>query len=234
MPRTTPPDRLEKLLDVAAATFVMHGFQRTQMDDIAVGLGVSKGTIYRSVESKEALLAAVINYADTPDRLPRDGLTATGDIEHVSTMLNERLASAGANLHLTAAVLDPAKARPGSPSEFSDEIERIVLDLYRMLERHRIQIMVLDRCAPELPKLAGDWYEAGRYALVDMWSAYLAQRTEHIADVVDQDVLARTIVELITMWAVKMPWDPAPRPYPTNLARHCAAMIRNLVIGTNT
>jgi AcrR family transcriptional regulator len=233
MPRTTPPDRLEKLLGVAAATFVLHGFQRTQMDDIAAGLGVSKGTIYRSVESKEALLAAVIDYADTPDHLPRSGLTKTADIEHVSTMLNERLASAGASLHLTAAVLDPAKTLPGSLSEFSDEIERIVLNLYDVLERHRIQIMVLDRCAPELPKLAGDWYEAGRYALVDMWTTYLAQRTEHITDVVDQDVLARTIVELITLWAVKMPWDPAPRPYPTDLAHHCAAMIRNLVIGTN-
>ncbi|MFT7650009.1 MAG: hypothetical protein ACI8Y4_004774 [Candidatus Poriferisodalaceae bacterium] len=79
------------------------------------------------------------------------------------------------------------------------------------MERHRIQIMVLDRCAPELPSFAGDWYEEGRYALVDIWTTYLEQRTEHIADVVDQDVLARTIVELIRLWAVKMPWDPAPR-----------------------
>jgi hypothetical protein len=40
--RTTPSDRLPKLLDAAAATFVEHGFQRTQMDDIADRLGVSK------------------------------------------------------------------------------------------------------------------------------------------------------------------------------------------------
>ena len=53
MPRTTPSDRLPKLLDAAAAAFVEHGFQRTQMDDIAERLGVSKGTIYRAVDSKE-------------------------------------------------------------------------------------------------------------------------------------------------------------------------------------
>ena len=48
MPRVTPPDRCAKLLDAAAAAFVEHGFHRTQMDDVAERLGVSKGTIYRS------------------------------------------------------------------------------------------------------------------------------------------------------------------------------------------
>jgi hypothetical protein len=30
---------------------------------------------------------------------------------------------------------------------------------------------------------------------------------------------------------VKMPWDPAPRPSPTDTAPACGAMVRNLVIG---
>ena len=71
MPRTTPPDRLSKLLDAAAAAFVEHGFQRTQMDDIAERLGVSKGTVYRAVDSKETLFAAVVAWGDRPDHLPR-------------------------------------------------------------------------------------------------------------------------------------------------------------------
>jgi len=40
------------LLDAAAAAFVEHSFHRTQMDDVPERLGVSKGTIYRNVESK--------------------------------------------------------------------------------------------------------------------------------------------------------------------------------------
>src|SRR5262245_39951324 len=67
MPRPTPTDRLPKLLDAAAAAFVEHGFHRTQMDDVAERLGVSKGTIYRAVDSKEALFAAVIAWSDNPD-----------------------------------------------------------------------------------------------------------------------------------------------------------------------
>ena len=80
MPRTTPSDRLVKLLDAAAAAFVEHGFQRTQMDDIAERLGVSKGTVYRAVDSKDTLFAAVIAWGDTPDDLPADGLAPTNDL----------------------------------------------------------------------------------------------------------------------------------------------------------
>ena len=83
----------------------------------------------------------------------------------------------------------------------------------------------------EVPELAGSWYESGRYALVDLWRDYLDQRSAHIGTAVDRDVLARTIVELITLWAVKMPWDPAPRAYPAAMAASCATMIRDLVTG---
>ena len=40
------------------------------MDDVADRLGVSKGTIYRSVDSKESLFAAVLMWADDPDHIP--------------------------------------------------------------------------------------------------------------------------------------------------------------------
>jgi hypothetical protein len=46
-------------------------------------------------------------------------------------------------------------------------------------------------------------------------------------------VLARTIVELVVLWAVKMPWDPSPRPYPTDTGPACAAMVRRLVVGAS-
>ena len=76
MPRVMPPDRRAKLLDAAAAAFVEHGFHRTQMDDIAERLGVSKGTIYRAVDSKDALFAAVIAWGDDPDHASATAVSA--------------------------------------------------------------------------------------------------------------------------------------------------------------
>src|SRR3990170_4589537 len=104
MPRTTPSDRHPKLLDAAAATFVEHGFQRAQMDDVADRLGVSKGTIYRAVDSKEALFGAVVAWADEPDRIPATGLTPAGDIETIASTVVAELGAAIAALELAAVV----------------------------------------------------------------------------------------------------------------------------------
>lgn len=72
--RRVPTDRLPSLVAAAAEAFIEHGFERTQMEDIAARLGVAKGTIYRSVPSKEALFAAVLVYADAPASLPETGV----------------------------------------------------------------------------------------------------------------------------------------------------------------
>lgn len=112
---------------------------------------------------------------------------------------------------------------------FGEEIERATIELYRVMRSRRTAIMVLDRCAVEFPGLAAVWYGDGRYALVDLWERYLELRASHVATGIDRAILARTIVEVLTTWAVKMPWDPAPRPYPDDMGMACAAMVRRLV-----
>lgn len=227
MPRTAPPNRLRELIAVAAASFVRHGVHHTQMDDIARDLGVSKGTVYRYVSSKESLLAAVLDYGDSPGRLPVTGSLATSDLEDVSRRMRTGLERSVASLHLTHAL---TSLRSGVMLDsLSRELEQIALGLFETMASHRVQIMVMDRCASELPELARDWYGSGRYAIVDLVAEYLSLANHRPG--VDQAVLARSIVELITIWAVKIPWDPAPRTYTTDLANECAAMVRNLVIG---
>ena len=229
MPRATPPDRLPKLLDAAAAAFVEHGFQRTQMDDIADRLGVSKGTIYRAVDSKEALFAAVVRAGDDPGALATTGLQPTADLAAVAAGVTDELTAAVAALELATIVA--ARRTLRSTDRFTDEVERVTLGLFQLMHSRRTAVMVLDRCAGEIPELATVWFGDGRYALVDLWAAYLDQRSRHLTSDVDRSILARTVVEIITTWAVKMPWDPAPRPYRADTAPACAAMVRNLVIG---
>ncbi len=229
MPRVTPSDRLSKLLDAAAAAFVEHGFQRTQMDGIAERLGVSKGTIYRAVDSKESLFAAVIEWGDNPELVPAAGFMASVDLVTVAATVTADLAAAIASLELTAIVT--GRQRQRSVKGFADEIERITVGLFGLMQSRRTAVMVLDRCACEIPELTALWFGDGRYAIVELWHDYLDLRTNHVTADVDRTILARTIVEIITTWAVKMPWDPAPRPYPADTATACATMVRNLVTG---
>ena len=229
MPRVAPPDRRAKLLAAAAAAFVEHGFHRTQMDDVAERLGVSKGTIYRNVESKDALFAEVIAWADDPDHPAPPELSAPPDLRALAARVTNDLTAAIAALELTAIVAE--RRRPRSRATVGDEIERLIVDLHRVMHARRTAIMVLDRCAREIPELTDVWFGEGRYALVDLWTGYLELRASAIGTDVDQAILARTIVEIITTWAVKMPWDRAPRPYPDDTAAACGTMIRHLVTG---
>jgi hypothetical protein len=147
----------------------------------------------------------------------------------VAAVVAAELAEAVAGLELTSIVAHRERLR--SSDGFGDEIERASAGLYRIMRERRTAVMVLDRCAGEIPELSAVWFGDGRYALVDLWHDYLVQRSNHLTIDVDPAVLARTIVELLTTWAVKMPWDPAPRPYPDDSATACGIMIRHLLAG---
>ena len=227
MPRVAPPDRLEKLLVVAASAFVRDGFRKTQMDDIADSLGVSKGTVYRYVDSKETLFGAVISYVDRPaappGELPLTSLSLTNIADDVAGALADALDKSR---------LSATMAQPMPVEDAGNEVEELALDLFETMARNRTAIMVLDRCAAELPELIGEWFGAGRYATVDLWHDYLQLRADALALPDDIAFVARTIVETIALWAVKMPWDPSPRSYdPSAAGPTCAALVRLMVGG---
>ena len=58
VPRVVPESRLKDLLQCATRVFIEQGYRRTQIADVAQALGVAKGTVYLSVDSKEALFHA--------------------------------------------------------------------------------------------------------------------------------------------------------------------------------
>jgi AcrR family transcriptional regulator len=119
------------------------------MDDIAERLGVSKGTIYRAVESKGALFAAVIARGDTPAQGLGDAGTPTDDVTSLAATVSTQLAEAVAALELTTIVSQRTRLRA---SGFGDEVERITNGLHQVMRSRRTAIMVLDRCAGEIPE----------------------------------------------------------------------------------
>jgi AcrR family transcriptional regulator len=53
--------RREAILDAAAGVFAAHGYQNTDMQQLADTLGVGKGTLYRYFPSKEDLFLAAVD-----------------------------------------------------------------------------------------------------------------------------------------------------------------------------
>src|SRR5882672_1772272 len=73
------PERRQLLLDAAESVFVELGYSSASMDDIARRAGMSKKTLYRLFETKEALFAAVI----AARRATLEATTESGDCPDV-------------------------------------------------------------------------------------------------------------------------------------------------------
>lgn len=61
MARAIDPQKRNDLLRAARAVFAEHGFVGARMADIAAGAGVATGTVYLYFESKESLVAALVD-----------------------------------------------------------------------------------------------------------------------------------------------------------------------------
>lgn len=216
MPRHVPPDRFESLVAAGAATFIAQGFRRTQMQDVAEALGVAKGTVYSVVTSKDALFLACVRYADGVVRVPGPEAWPLPDPTpgELGRTVAERLSELQeSELYRLAAA--PADADPAAGVDTQVLLERIVSDLVSRLHRHRVAVKLVDRCAPEVPDLAALWFGEGRHASVTALATVLTRLADHgRVRAPDRDdevvVVARTVVEACALWAVHLPWDPAP------------------------
>ncbi len=216
MPRRMPAGRVQDLVDSATAVFIAQGYRRTQMADVADALGVAKGTVYRCVESKEALFDLVLRYADAPRPIaaPRALPVRTPARGRTVRYVQERLASDPASPTLWR-----ARAR-GHRRGDARELARILRELYHAMAKNRTGIKLVDRCAAEYPDLARVWFGRGRGALLSQLTAYLERgmRARRFRAVPEPAVAARIVIEALVFWAVHRHWDPAPQPIDPRVA----------------
>ncbi|MCV6986255.1 TetR/AcrR family transcriptional regulator [Mycobacterium shinjukuense] len=218
MPRTIPADRFSAIVAASARVFITHGYQRTQVQDVADALALAKGTLYGYAQGKAALFAAAVRYGDAHEPLPppSDLPVAAPHDGEIAALVSDRLAGEVADMRLTLA-LHEALPPDTTPASARAELAGIVTDLYRRLARHRIALKLVDRCAPELPDLAQVWFGTGRDVQVNAVQTYLLrrQRAGQLRLPGPAPVVARTIVELCALWAVHRHFDPWPEPAST-------------------
>ncbi|MBY0389974.1 MAG: TetR/AcrR family transcriptional regulator [Mycobacterium pseudokansasii] len=214
MARTIPPDRFPAVVAASARVFITHGYQRTQVQDVADALALAKGTLYGYAQGKAALFAAAVRYGDAHETPPpTTDLPVPAPKEgEIAALVSGRLIAEIADMRLTQALRDSLPP-DAAAADTRTEVAGIVTDLYSRLARHRIALKLVDRCAPELPDLAEVWFGTGRDAQVDAVQAYLVhrERAGHLSLPGPAPVVARTIVELCALWAVHRHFDPAPK-----------------------
>ncbi|MFC9699375.1 TetR/AcrR family transcriptional regulator [Streptomyces sp. NPDC056943] len=62
--RQASDDRTQEILDAASTAFAQHGYRATSLRSIATGIGLNHSTLLYYFDSKETLLAAILNRRD--------------------------------------------------------------------------------------------------------------------------------------------------------------------------
>jgi AcrR family transcriptional regulator len=210
--RSRPEGRFQQLRDAGLAVFAAKGLRRARMADVAGAMGVSAGSLYNYVESKEALFhwlvelggsnAPVVAPATLPIPTPPPGATEAA----LRAQLSE-------GMRLPA--LDQALARRRA-GDARAELLGIVRELYERIEKTRGPGAAIERSAIDQPELFALYFAGARRDLFAALSRYVAKRAKsgHFADVGDATVAARFIVESVAWFGRHRFSDPDPELLP--------------------
>jgi AcrR family transcriptional regulator len=225
--RKRPPQRLDELARCAIEVFSERGYRRTQMADVARRLGVSPGTLYGYVESKEALFDLAVRRSfqepfgalALPVRAPAPGEL----VRHVRSAMEREIRRSS---------LEASLARP-APPDVGAELALLLGELYDGLGRNAAALRLLEASAPDRPDLAEVYFARGRAGLVEGLRRYLERRIREgrLRPVPDVAVAARLLLETVAWFAWHRLGDPVPQPMEDAVARETviAVLARGLL-----
>jgi AcrR family transcriptional regulator len=211
MTRKRPDDRIARLVEIATEVFISsQGYQRTQMDEVARQLGVSKGSLYLYVESKEALFDLCVRYADDPDAVTRDEFSLpykSAGGEEALGYVQVRLAQDPAFQEMIGILLTEESLEPAR------DLERLVRILYGALGRNRKSIKLIEAAASDHPNLSKIWYPNARGQLLEVLLPFVERHllAGAFRPLTSAPIAARHLIETCTFWAVHRHWDPSPQ-----------------------
>src|SRR5262245_36660518 len=197
--RVRPQSWLSDLVAAATKVFIARGYRQAQMADIAREMGVSQGTLYNYVESKEALFLLVCQqgFSNRP-------LAAAPEPPIVSLSFDAMLQNLREQ-HTATTQLEALRTalRTDKPADPRAELEGVLRELYSVIERSRHGFDLVERSALEVPEMAQMLFVEGRRKAVAAFARYLTSRIEsgYFQPVPDPATAARFIIEAVTWFA---------------------------------
>jgi AcrR family transcriptional regulator len=197
MPRLPPGKRLSEVADAATQEFGRLGYRGTKTADVAAKAGMSTGSLFTYVESKEALFHLVFlhGFEMTSPQLPELPVATPGP--------GETLKVIEAGLGQIQMPRIRAALAQEDPGDVALELREIVEERYELLEKYWPLIAVIERCAVEIPALEAAWFGLARAGSFEELGTYLDRRMAHglLRRMPDAEVAARVVTESLSWFA---------------------------------
>jgi AcrR family transcriptional regulator len=197
MPRRPPEERIAAVAKAATEVFGRRGFRGTATAEVAARAGISAGALFTYVESKEALFHLVFahGFGQYTDGLP--GLPLGAPPPEETLELIER----GVRRYPVPRLQKALKEE--RPHDVAAEVRGLVEERYEMLEQLWPLLAVIERCAPEMPKLEHFYFARARVGYHARLARYLEARASIglLRSMPDAAVAAQLISESIAWFA---------------------------------
>jgi AcrR family transcriptional regulator len=167
------------------------------MADVASEAGMSSGSVFNYVESKEALFHLV--FTNGFDLLDHAGL----ELPLPTPQPGETLEVIEANLrHIAVPALHEALRRD-DPADIDAELRGIIEERYAIQARSWPMLAVIERCAVEVPGIEEFYFGRTRVGYFGRLTTYLEKRMAagYLRRMPDAAVTARLISETISWFA---------------------------------
>ncbi len=199
MPRARPEERLTSIATAATKIFGRQGYRRTRVADVATEAGISSGSVFTYVESKEALFHLVFDhgFGTLGEVVPPLPLPTPAPGETVE-LIRQGLRKIPA-VRLRSALDDDA------PGDVASELRGIVEERYDIVSGRWPMLAVIERCAVDLPDIEHMYFGSVRGRYFDQLARYLETRSSQgsIRALDDAALTARVITESIAWFAWK-------------------------------
>jgi AcrR family transcriptional regulator len=197
VPRLPANERLLQLARAATEEFGHFGYRGTKTADVAAKAGLSTGSLFNYVESKEALfhLVFVFGFEMASERLPARPVATPGP--------GETLAVIKAGLTQVQMPRMRAAMVEMQPADVALELREIVEERYALLNHYWPLIAVIERCAAEMPDLEAAWFDLARAGTFEELGLYLERRMAEglLRSMPDAAVAARVVTESLSWFA---------------------------------
>jgi AcrR family transcriptional regulator len=226
MSKPSPSQRLAAIAAAAIEAFGRAGYRGTRTADVAARAGLSAGSLFTYVESKEALFHLVFLYAlDLLPESPELPLPTPGPGETVALFGRALQDVPVSRIRAALAVQETDNA--------GEELRGIVEELYDTMERYWPLLAVVERCSAEIPDLNALWFGEGRSGIYSDLAEYLQRRAAsgRLRPMPDSTMAARLIGELVAWFAWHRREDHDAALYDDKNARRtviefaCAALV---------
>jgi AcrR family transcriptional regulator len=194
--RTPAAERHAAIAAAATDEFGRVGYRRTRTADVARRAGISSGSVFTYVQSKEALFHLVFLHGfglvddETPLPIP-------------TPEPGETVALIENGMRRIPAPCMRAALKVDDPDDVAAEVRAIVEERYAIFDRYWPMLAVIERCAVDLPDLEAYYFGKLRVANFDQLARYLDRRATsgHLRAMPDASAAARVVSETITWFA---------------------------------